>query len=220
MDEVRYPHQSDGTCFPQVPVSGMASSPHAQARHAPPSPAASPAPGVAFRDLYDEHFSYVWRSLRRLGVPERDLPDATQDVFVVVHRQLPGFEGRSKLSTWLFRICFHIARARARRAHVRREVFDSACDPLGPDLSAEQALDQQRDLRLLGEALDAMELENRAVFTLFELERFSGREIAEALGLPLGTVYSKLRKARSLVEARFRRAGRGERAERSVGVRR
>jgi RNA polymerase sigma-70 factor (ECF subfamily) len=168
-----------------------------------------PATPLAFRQVYDQHFAFVWRALYRLGVPERDLPDAAQDTFLAVHRQLSGFEGRSKLTTWLFGICFRIARSRGRRAHLRREVLDGDNrEPQSDAPGAECAIEQQRDLELLGRVLDRMELDDRAVFTLFELEGLTGREIAELLELPLGTVYSKLRKARALIEEQFERAGR------------
>ena len=66
----------------------------------------------------------VWRALRRLGVPERDLPDAAQDVFVVVHRRLGEFDGGSRVSTWLYAICLRVASDRRRRAP-QRTVFVS-----------------------------------------------------------------------------------------------
>src|SRR5262249_42263098 len=80
--------------------------------------------GMGFEEIYRAHFRFVWRSLRRLGVEERNVADAAQEVFLVVHRKLPGFEGRAKMTTWLFGICLRVAQARARRAHERREVLD------------------------------------------------------------------------------------------------
>jgi RNA polymerase sigma-70 factor (ECF subfamily) len=159
---------------------------------------------VTFDELYDEHFDFVWRSLRRLGVPDADLHDVAQEVFLVVHRRLGEFEGRSKVTTWLFRIALHAARDRRRRAHVRREVFDTAALEHGaePVTDAGALLERRDDLALFDEALEAMDLEQRAVFTLFELEGLSGNEIAETLDIPLGTAYSRLRLARDA----FRRA--------------
>jgi RNA polymerase sigma-70 factor (ECF subfamily) len=159
---------------------------------------------VTFDELYDEHFDFVWRSLRRLGVPDADLHDVAQEVFVVVHRRLPDFEGRSKVTTWLFRIAFHAARDRRRRAHVRREVFDATALEQSADaaLDARTLLERRDDLELFDRALATMDLDQRAVFTLFELEGMSGNDIAEALEIPLGTAYSRLRLAREA----FRRA--------------
>lgn len=159
---------------------------------------------VNFDDLYDRHFDFVWRSLRRLGVPEADLHDTAQDVFLVVHRRLPAFEERSKVTTWLFRICLHAARDRRRKAHVRREVLDPGLfEHLRDDAEDATALLEKRDdLELFDGALESMAIDQRAVFLLFELEGVSGNDIAETLEIPLGTVYSRLRLAREA----FRRA--------------
>jgi RNA polymerase sigma-70 factor, ECF subfamily len=159
---------------------------------------------VTFDELYDEHFDFVWRSLRRLGVPDADLHDVAQEVFLVVHRRLSDFEGRSKVTTWLFRIAFHAARDRRRRAHVRREVLDATALEQSVDAAedARTLLERREDLELFDRALTAMDLDQRAVFTLFELEGMSGSDIAEALEIPLGTAYSRLRLAREA----FRRA--------------
>jgi len=163
-----------------------------------------------FEEAYEAHFDFVWRSLRRLGVREADTLDAAQDVFVVVHRKLAGFEGRAKLTTWLFRICLHVASEHRRRAHVRREVLDdTAMESLvEPGLDAEQVHAQKQQLRFLERALDAMSLPHRTVFVLFELEGLACPEIAEMLELPLGTVYSRLRKARVVFEGAARKRAR------------
>jgi RNA polymerase sigma-70 factor (ECF subfamily) len=152
---------------------------------------------MTFEDVYDEHFRFVWRALRRFNVPEADLPDATQEVFVVVHRRLPEFEGRAKITTWLFRICLRVAKDRRRRAHVRHEV--AVAEPeeggtLGADASA--ALERRDDLALFDAAMGELDLDQAAVFTLFELEAMTGQQIADTLDIPLGTVYSRLRLAR------------------------
>ena len=150
-----------------------------------------------FKEIYDAHGPFVWRSLRRLGVQEADLPDAAQEVFLVVFRKLPEFEGRAKITTWLFRISLRVASDRRKKAHLRREVLDdriqeqqtSSADPS----AASERLD---DLALFDLALESMELKHRAVFTLFELEGERCEDIAQILEIPLGTVYSRLRTAR------------------------
>ncbi|MDI1480083.1 RNA polymerase sigma factor [Polyangium sp. y55x31] len=152
-----------------------------------------------FRQLYDEHFPFVWRSLRRLGIREADLPDALQDVFLVVHRRLPTFEGRSKVSTWIFGICFRVAgdRRKAARVAARRDGGDELLLD-APDERADVAAEAERrqGLAQLEALLDELPLDQRAVFTLFELEGMTGEDIAQTLELPLGTVYSRLRLAR------------------------
>lgn len=153
---------------------------------------------LTLRGLYEEHFQFVWRSLRRLGVRESDVPDAVQDVFIVVHRKLGEFEGRSKVTTWLFGIALRVARDRQKLAYTRRQVDDEQAISSYVDASADVAADLERKqgLELLEAILDTMPLEQRAVFTLFELEGMTGEGIAEMLEIPLGTVYSRLRLAR------------------------
>jgi RNA polymerase sigma-70 factor, ECF subfamily len=150
---------------------------------------------LTFKEVYEEHFRFVWRSLRRLGVPESDVADSVQDVFLVVHRRLDEFEGRSKVTTWLYGICYRVARDRRRLAHVRRHVDDEAAVAERVDDRADVAAEAERrqGMALLESILDEMPIEQRAVFTLFELETMSGEAIAEALEIPLGTVYSRLR---------------------------
>jgi RNA polymerase sigma-70 factor (ECF subfamily) len=157
-----------------------------------------------FRELYDEHFRFVWRSLRRLGVPESDVADAVQDVFMVVYRRLSEFEGRSKVTTWLFGICFRVASERRKHAAVQRRTLEGEPSPNTPDEHADVAAEAERrqGLAMLEALLDELPLEQRAVFTLFELEGMTGEDIAETLEVPLGTVYSRLRLAREA----FRRA--------------
>jgi RNA polymerase sigma-70 factor (ECF subfamily) len=163
---------------------------------------------ISFKEVYDAHFHFVWRSLRRLRVPSANLNDAVQDVFVVVHRRLPEFEGRSEVSTWLFAICLRVARDHRRRAHIRREVLHDECfaflvDPTG-DTGA--AAERNQELALFETVLAELGLEQRVVFILFELENLTGDQIAEALAIPLGTVYSRLRLAR----VAFKRAARAQ----------
>jgi RNA polymerase sigma-70 factor (ECF subfamily) len=168
---------------------------------------------LEFRAVYDEYFDFVWRSLRRLGVASPDIADAVQEVFLVVHRRLAEFESRARLSTWLYRICLHVASDRRRRAHVRREEPSDieALDTTDGTLSSEERLVRDEDLRLLEKALATLNLEQRAVFTLFEFERMSGNDIASALEIPLGTVYSRLRLGREA----FHRALQRELAQRN-----
>src|SRR5262245_49211290 len=159
---------------------------------------AGPRPRMTFQQVYEEHVAFVWRSLRRLGVAPSNLKDAVQDVFLVVHRRLPDFVERAKTSTWLFRICLGIARDHRQRAHLRREVLDDSIVDAAPDggLDAIRAAERREDLELFDTALAALDLDQRAVFVLFELENMTGDAIADVLQIPLGTVYSRLRLAR------------------------
>jgi len=161
-----------------------------------------------FRELYEANLDFVWRALVRLGVRQADLEDAAQEVFLVVFRQVATFEGRAKFTTWLFRICYHVAQDRRRRASHRYEVLgegdlESRVDTRS---SAEALVQQRENLALLERALTTMSLEQRAVFVMFELEEVTCEQIAMALELPLGTVYSRLRRARQLFDRSLRAA--------------
>jgi RNA polymerase sigma-70 factor (ECF subfamily) len=151
-----------------------------------------------FRQLYEANIGFVWRALRRLGVPEADTADAAQEVFLVAHRKQSEFEGRSAASTWLFGIALRVASDRRKRADVRRQVLDEDAVAAAPDVAADgrRAEERAHATDLLQRALDALPLEQRAVFLLFELEGMTSAEIAEAVGCPIGTVYSRLRLAR------------------------
>src|SRR5581483_11433750 len=119
--------------------------------------------------------------------------------------------------TWLFRICMHTAKDQRRRAHVRREVFDDASLEHQPSSAKTPAelMEDREALVLFDAALDRLPMEQRAVFILFELEEMTGERIAECLGLPLGTVYSRLRRSREA----FRRAVLVESKSRGVASR-
>ncbi len=150
---------------------------------------------MVFEAAYRAHFADVWRTLRRLGVAERDALDATQEVFVVAYRRWQEFEGRSTVKTWLLGIAYRVAADRRRSAPVRREVLAEravAATEVDPEAEVEQ-----RDLaHVLEQILERLPLEQRAVFTMFEMEGLTGEEIATALGVPVGTVRSRLRLAR------------------------
>lgn len=162
-----------------------------------------PPAGLAFEDVYRTYFRLVWRTLARFGVREADLMDVTQNAFLIVHRQLSGFEGRAQLATWLFSICRLVAKDYLRSAPIRREVVvDFGRFPLR-DAQPEtqlQHLDKQDLSRLLDAILEKMPEKLRVVFILFELEEMSGDEIASFLEVPVGTVRSRLRMSREFFQ--------------------
>ena len=156
---------------------------------------------MTFEETYRAHFAFVWRSLRRLGIAEDDAADAAQDVFIIVHRKLPEFAGRSKLTTWLYGICFRVASER-RRAVPRPLIGEQeAAAFIGRQADPGALAEHRQGLALLERVLDRLPDEQRAVFCLFELEGMTGDEIAEALEIPLGTAYSRLRLARGAFAA-------------------
>lgn len=164
---------------------------------------AESGPG-SFEEVYEEHVEFVWRGLRRLGVSEAELDDAVQDVFVVVHRKLGGFEGRSQLRTWLFGIVLRTARSHRRTKRRRPEDPIDASEELGLTESAASRPDRKAEsneaVKALYELLDELDEEKREAFVLTELEELSAPEISEALGLNVNTVYARIRAARKAFE--------------------
>jgi RNA polymerase sigma-70 factor (ECF subfamily) len=156
---------------------------------------------LSFDQVYQAHFSFVWRSAKRLGVRDASLDDAVQEVFVVVHRRLAQFEGRSSLRTWLFGITLRVVRDHRRSA--RRRDPGSEVDPdtlratgSGPAETAEKA----EAVRLLHALLDELDDDRREVFVMAELEQMAMPEIADALGINVNTAYARLRAARQEFE--------------------
>jgi RNA polymerase sigma-70 factor (ECF subfamily) len=151
--------------------------------------------------VYGEYADFAWRTLRRMGVPEEDLADAMQDVFLTVHRTIGGFAGRSSLSTWLFTLCRSVARDRRLRAYRRHEVSSSDTISDDVDLRADvhRAAEHSERLALLESILAQMAPSERSVFVLFEIEGMTGEDIGQALSVPLGTVYSRLAQARVIL---------------------
>jgi RNA polymerase sigma-70 factor (ECF subfamily) len=160
-------------------------------------------------EIYERQADFVWRCLRRHGVPDDDAPDAVQDVFLTVHRTLAGFEGRSSVRTWLFTICRSVARDRRNRACRRQEV--ASLDAAGPEIDtradAAARLEHNSRLSLLARVLSAMDPEQRELLVLYEIEDMTGEEIGQALSLPLGTVYARLQVARAAFQREVARLG-------------
>ncbi|HTV21104.1 MAG TPA: sigma-70 family RNA polymerase sigma factor [Polyangiaceae bacterium] len=153
---------------------------------------------TSFEELYERYFEFVWRSLRMLGVAREALDDAVQDTFGVIVRQLPHFEGRSSLRTWVFGVAQRVA-ANHRRGHRRKT---AALEPLDDHrlASAEPDAHAHAELR---EAVDAvvsfcstLDPGRRAVFVLGIVENVPAVEIAALLGIPVNTVYTRARALR------------------------
>jgi RNA polymerase sigma-70 factor (ECF subfamily) len=167
--------------------------------------ASAPAHGYVFAEVYETHFDFVWRSARRLGVPEANLDDVVQDVFVTVYRRLPDFEARSLLKTWIFGILRHTVR------DLRRSMRRKPTEALEHEPSDTQARSPQdaavrgEGHKLLHAVLEALDQDQREVFVLCELEQLSAPEIASALEVNVNTVYSRLRAARQSFEAALKR---------------
>lgn len=160
--------------------------------------------------IFNSYYWQVWRTLRRLGVPSAHTDDAVQEVFLVVHQKLALIAEASEkhyLFSTALRVAANQRRSRARRLVIAGELVDAAHDELP---SAEHLLEQKRRRELLDGALGALGESQREVFVLFELEGLSVPEIAELKDVPVGTVASRLRRARlafdTAIQRRRRRA--------------
>ena len=151
-----------------------------------------------FREVYEAHVELVWRTLRRVGVPDASVDDAAQEVFLAVHRALPTWEGRSTLRGWIYRVARntglnHNRAIRRRPDGAPTETADAVAHG-GAD--PERAASSREALGELSALLARIDESKREVLVLTELEGFSAPEIAELLAIPVNTVYSRLRLAR------------------------
>jgi RNA polymerase sigma-70 factor, ECF subfamily len=164
-------------------------------------------------DVYATHADFVWRTLQHLGVKRADLEDLGQEVFVAVHRNLSRFDGRSKLTTWLFGICLHLVQRHRRRAYLRLEFLHAEPpERVDPSTPEQRYAEEQARVRL-ARLLQKLSPERRATFVMFEIEGMSCEQIAELTAVPVGTVYSRLHLARKHVAeavARSKRSGKWE----------
>lgn len=151
--------------------------------------------------IYLAHFSYVHQTLIRFGVPERDCPDQVHEVFIVVGRKLPYYEGRGALTTWLFGIARRVAAGYRRRASQQRERLTGVVpvEVPGPDCPFE-SLRLSRARVWVAQILEQMSTEQQTAYALYEHEGLTGQQIADQLGVPLQTVFSRLRRARKVYD--------------------
>jgi RNA polymerase sigma-70 factor (ECF subfamily) len=164
----------------------------------------------SFRALYEAHVDFVWRNLRRLGVYESDVEDRTQEVFVVAHRRFDQFEDRGHgPRAWLFQIVLRVASdaRRHRRRHPEDPDGGDALCRASVEAPQAEALLRNEALSRLDAALDTIDVGRRTVLVLHEIEEMTAPEIAEVLGIPLNTVYSRLRVARAELEEALSRQG-------------
>lgn len=158
-----------------------------------------------FRAVFVEHYAFVWRTLAHFGVQRSALDDAAQEVFAVVHRRIGDYDGRTAVRSWLWGIARRVTSSMQRgeqRARRRLEVVQPPREPAIPD----EELERRQMAELAEACLDQLDDEQRDVFMLTEIEGFSAPEIADALGIKLNTVYSRLRVAREKFQRAFARA--------------
>ncbi|AKU95875.1 RNA polymerase sigma factor RpoE [Labilithrix luteola] len=157
------------------------------------------------QQLVDDHIHFIGRYLRHLGVPEHDVEDAVQVVFVTATRKLERIEpGRER--SFLVAVALRVASKSRRSLGRRREVLDEELlERRDPSPTPDELASDRRALAALDRILEDMSLDLRAVFVLFEIEELEVAEIASMLDVPQGTVSSRLRRAREDFRARVRR---------------
>jgi len=163
-----------------------------------------------FRAVFQAEFDYVWHTLRRLGIPERDLADVTHDVFERVYLRIKTYDKSRPLRPWLFGFAFRVAADYRRLSRNRCEQLGLTEEPFDQAPSAVEHLVTAERLELALSALECVEFERRAVFVLHELDECAIPDVAEALGININTAYSRLRMARQ----EFQKAARRLRSQR------
>jgi RNA polymerase sigma-70 factor (ECF subfamily) len=151
------------------------------------------------RELFEAHGAFVLRLVRHLGVLPSDVEDVAQEVFVIAHRRLDTLQREGSARSWLFGIARRVAAnylRKVKRSGEQALVDAHAAD--GGDPAAELQL--ARDRALLTRALGRLDEDKRAVFVLFELEGLAMHEVAEMVGCPINTAYSRLYAARLIVQ--------------------
>lgn len=171
----------------------------------------------SFRAVHDAYFEFVWMNARRLGVSSSAIDDVVQEIFIVVHARLKTVERPASLRSWLYSVIrrtvstYH--RSRTTRASRETPASSPEHDPSSEQPSPLDVAELGDDRRLLWRLLGELDPGKREVLVLAELEEMTAPEIAEAIGIPLNTTYSRLRAARRAFEEaflRFRAANKNE----------
>lgn len=152
--------------------------------------------GLDFQTVYQLYLTYIWNTLKRLGIGDADLEDVAHDVFVVVCRQLPRYDPARPIKPWLFGIAFRVVLGKKRHkahAHTSEEL---TVDPADDGISVFDRVLEREMLEVAKAAIEQLDFERRAVFLMHEVEDFTMPQIAAELMIPLNTAYSRLRLAR------------------------
>lgn len=163
---------------------------------------------IGVRQIFEEHADFVWRVLARAGVRDADLKDASQEVFIIVTNKLDQLDSETKTTTWLYGIAIRVAANQRRKVQRKREDFaeEAAFDTTDDHAENPEQIAVRAQARTqLAELLESIVPEQRIVFEMFELEEMTCPAIAKALGIPLGTTYTRLRAARAAVVESARR---------------
>ena len=147
--------------------------------------------------LFDEHFDYLWGTLRRLGVRSADLEDLVHEVFLKIHLRRADYDETRPVRSWLFGFAYRVAADYRRLARNRIEVFDVPANLTDHQARADDRIAANEERALVRAALESVEFDRRAVLVLHDLDEVPIPEVALALEIPLNTAYSRLRIARS-----------------------
>ena len=154
-----------------------------------------------WRLLYDRYVGQVIRFVSALGVAVEERDDAVQEVFVAVYRSLPGFRGESQLSTWIYRIAArHVAKLASRRRF--RDMLSSVLwrelkDDADANQAGQESLERSSELEMLDRMLQRLSAKKRTALVLCEIEGLPVEQVAEIVGCPVNTVWSRLHHARA-----------------------
>ncbi len=149
-------------------------------------------------DVHRAHGDFVWACLQRIGARQPDLDDLFQEVFVVLQRKLPSFRADAPMRPWLHGICVRVVSTYKRRSFRWRE--RPVAEPSQQLTSEEQpdaTLIATQARARLDRVLDSLDIDKRVVFVMFEIDELPCAVIAKELGIPLGTVHSRLHGARA-----------------------
>jgi RNA polymerase sigma-70 factor (ECF subfamily) len=146
--------------------------------------------------IFDEHFDFVWNTLRRLGVRAEDIEDLAHEVFLKVYGRLDDYDSSRPFRPWLAGFVCRVAADHRRLARHRVEVYGSHVEAQAPVIAADERIQAADDRSLLYTALAALDFDRRAVLVLHDVDEVPVPSIAEELGIPLNTAYSRLRLAR------------------------
>jgi RNA polymerase sigma-70 factor, ECF subfamily len=158
-----------------------------------------------FEALFEAELGYVWTSLRRLGVDARDIEDVAHEVFLSVYKRFDELDPGRPTRPWLFAFALRHAADYRRLARHRADLLGDEEPPVGAASSAEDDLARRQRAALVERALEAVDLEKRAVLILHDLDEVPMPEAAATLGIPVNTGYSRLRAAREELAGAVRR---------------
>ena len=186
----------------------MATSPAEAAARAEPA-LAGPGPALpipSFQELCTRYFDLVWKCARAFGAKSDEIDDVVQDVFLVVQRRHADLKEDGLARSWIYSITRRVVSSHRRRRRERDAWAEPDVDSLrSPGQSPLAAAEHNLEVRVLSTLLDGLDERKREVFVLSEILEMSGREIAETIGVPMNTVYSRLRAAREEFDAAAQR---------------